>query len=125
MPKGGRIGRERYMRVSSLALLMLGLLGASAEQNGLPSSPAPAEPPLVSRIETFIAKQRAADSLACTALGHVAETPEHTSCIRDRAAQRRAALQGLPRTQPAMGRVERPDGCGTAARSGPVTCQDI
>ncbi|HEX6979649.1 MAG TPA: hypothetical protein VF342_10140 [Alphaproteobacteria bacterium] len=104
---------------------MLGLLGSSAEGNGLPSSPAPAEPALVSRIEMFIAKQRAADSLACIALGHVAETPDHTTCIRERAAQRRAALQGLPRTQPALGRVERREGCGTAAGPGPVMCQDI
>jgi hypothetical protein len=55
----------------------------------------PSVTPVVQKIESFIASQRAADGLVCNEQGYAAETPEHLACLRDTAARRRAALQDI------------------------------
>ncbi|HEX2117085.1 MAG TPA: hypothetical protein VHM01_21990 [Alphaproteobacteria bacterium] len=56
---------------------------------------------VLSRIQSFIADQRRADAVTCTALGVAEEGME--ACIRNLAAQRRARLDGpAPADLPAL-----------------------
>jgi len=79
-------------RWGSLFILMIAALGGSAEAG--PESSA-ANTAIIRNIENFIAAQREADGLTCSAQGYAAGTIPHRACIRDLAARRRAAIEGV------------------------------
>jgi hypothetical protein len=81
------------MRRVLLAVFAMAVIGGYAEA-GLDSA-AP-ENPVLTGIQSFIAQQRRADAEACTALGKA----DIEACIRDRARDRRAQIEG-PATAPA------------------------
>lgn len=71
---------------------MIAALDGSAEAG--PESAA-ANTAIIRNIENFIAAQREADGLTCSAQGYAAGTIPHRDCIRDLAARRRAAIEGV------------------------------
>ncbi len=80
----------RLMRRMCVVALVVAMAGGYAEAG---PEMLPSRAPVIQKIESFIAAQRAADGLQCVERGYVAETPEHLACVRDAAARRRAALQ--------------------------------
>jgi hypothetical protein len=82
------------MRRVLLAVCALTAIGSYAEA-GLDSA-AP-ENPVLTSIQSFIAQQRRADAEACTALGKA----DVEACVRERARERRAQLEGPTAIEPA------------------------
>jgi hypothetical protein len=82
----------RLMRRLCVVAIVVAMAGGYAEAG---PELLPSLTPVVQKIESFIAAQRAADGLSCSAQGYLAETPEHLACLRDTAARRRAALQDI------------------------------
>lgn len=82
------------MRRILFAMVAMAAIGGYAEA-GLDS--APPENPILTGIQSFIAQQRQADADACLAAGQ----SDLQTCIRDRAKQRRAQLEGTSPAVPA------------------------
>jgi hypothetical protein len=82
----------RLMRRLCVVAIVVAMAGGFADAS---PDPLPSLTPVVQKIESFIAAQRAADGLSCSAQGYAMATAEHLACMRDTAARRRAALQDV------------------------------
>lgn len=77
------------------------------------------------RVETAIAAQLAADARTCSEQGFAVNTLDHHLCLRNLAAQRRAAVQDAIRAQQERERRGRAGWCQNESTDSYVRCQDI
>jgi hypothetical protein len=82
----------RLMRRICVVALVVAMAGGYAEAG---PEPLPSITPVVQKIESFIAAQRATDGRLCSEQGYASGTAEHLACTREIAAKRRAALQDI------------------------------
>ncbi len=80
------------MRRICVVAMVVAMAGGYAEAG---PEPLPSVTPVVQKIESFIAAQRAADGRVCSEQGYVAESAAHSDCMRAVANRRRAALQDI------------------------------
>ena len=78
-------------RIDLGLVVIIALLGGCA-QGTLDTRADTAE--TIRRIQAFVAAQKESDSRACAAQGFVVSTLDHTACVHDLAAKRRAAIEG-------------------------------
>jgi hypothetical protein len=84
-------------RIDLGLVVVIALLGGCAQ--GAPDTRADTAD-TIRRIQAFVAAQKESDSRACAAQGFVTSTPDHTACVHDLAAKRRAAIEGAVSTPP-------------------------
>jgi hypothetical protein len=89
--RAARLGVDAMRRIDLGLVVVIALLGGCAQ--GAPGTRADTAE-TIRRIEAFVAAQKESDSRACTAQGFTTSTPDHTACIHDLAAKRRAAIEG-------------------------------
>lgn len=111
------------MRRLSIRLLIAAMLGGCAATP--PMAEAPSGDMTYQRVETAIAAQLAADSRTCSEQGFAVNTLDHHLCLRNLAAQRRAAVQDAIRAQQERERREHAGWCQNDGNETYVRCQDI
>lgn len=110
------------MRFLGVLLAVVALAGACAESRREPASGDSAE--MIRRIDGFVARQRAADAAACADEGLATGTSAHLLCVKDRAARRRAAIQGHAHDR--LNRAPQPAGwCWNEAAGRALRCVEI